>query len=309
MSFTRNCRNNHNCFKSLRADCGRWRASFLLPLKGSMTIEAALALPIFFFFMMNVIWLMETVRIESCMQAALTQVGEQIGEYSFYTQYASSSAIEQPRAEGVGSGDAASFLFTQTYVRSRLQAELKQSGVKLTDIQGGAAGISLLGSSIMENGGEVCLIASYRVKPFVAIPGLRGTKLKTRYTGHAWVGFIPGEWSPGGGGNEKDESAAYVTRRGSVYHTNPDCIYLNPQIRSVDASEVPGLRSGDGSIYYACHECHPALAGTVYITKEGTRYHSDVLCGGIRRDVRTVTVSDASSHYRLCSKCASGGKH
>ena len=102
-----------------------------------------------------------------------------------------------------------------------------------------------------------------------------------------------------GGGNE----TTYVTEYGECYHNDPGCIYLNPQIREIPVSEVDHYRSGNGAKYYPCECCKPGKTGTVYITKEGNRYHSDRDCGGIVRHLETMDEEAAKSHYRPCPKC------
>ena len=99
----------------------------------------------------------------------------------------------------------------------------------------------------------------------------------------------------------------YVTQYGEVYHTDPGCIYLNPQIRAVPASEIGNYRSGNGAMYYPCECCKPGGNGIVYITKEGIRYHSDRNCSGLVRHVSKVETDVAKDSYRPCPIC--GGKH
>ena len=95
--------------------------------------------------------------------------------------------------------------------------------------------------------------------------------MQARFCGHAWVGWTPGSGLPETSSGAS-ESSVYVTRYGEVYHTDPECIYLNPQVRAVPASQVSSMRSGDGSRYYPCECCRPGKGGVVYVTKEGNRY-------------------------------------
>jgi hypothetical protein len=71
----------------------------------------------------------------------------------------------------------------------------------------------------------------------------------------------------------------------------------------VPAQEVDNYRSGIGARYYPCETCRPGKSGTVYITKEGNRYHSDPSCGGIVRNIDTMDSTAAGGHYRPCPKC------
>lgn len=65
---------------------------------GSMTLEAALAVPLFVFFVMNLLFIFEAVRLQSGLQAALQQAGEQVCEAAYYTRFAPGAG------EGSGGG-------------------------------------------------------------------------------------------------------------------------------------------------------------------------------------------------------------
>lgn len=302
--------------KPLRADDRSARPSSASSLAaegipGSMTLEAALAFPLFLFFIMNVLFLFEVVRLQSNLQAALQQTGEQICEAAFYTRFGGGNGSGDgvlpdgvSLGEGIGSGDSASFLLSETFVRARVTSYLGTQYLNHTCLKGGAAGLSFANCKIMTDGDRVELVVNCRIRPFVKVIAWRNFSLQSRFCGHAWVGWTSGggegETSPAEDGNQK---TVYVTRYGKVYHTDPDCIYLNPQIRTVRASEVKNLRSGDGSIYYPCEDCHPKSSGNVYITKEGNRYHSDLHCSGIVRHVSVVDSAKAQESLRPCAKC------
>ena len=96
--------------KPLRASASVTGASLPPLLRGSMALEAALAVPLFLFFMMNLLFLFETVRLQSGLQAALQQTGEQVCEAAYYTRFASGK-----EAEGGGeNGEAVSLLMSET---------------------------------------------------------------------------------------------------------------------------------------------------------------------------------------------------
>lgn len=277
------------------------RASLLPPLKGSMTLEAAIAVPLFLFFVMNLLFVFEAVRLQSKMQAAVQQAGEQVCEAAYYTRFGPSQTAEGESGAETGSGEAASFLLSETYVRGKITSYLGEALQKNSCVVGGRAGLSLAGSKIMTEGDRVDLIVSCRVRPFIRIIAFPDFPMQVRYCGHAWVGWCEGSGgsAENGGGNEM----TYVTKYGECYHNDPGCIYLNPQIREIHASEVDHYRSGNGAKYYPCECCRPGNAGTVYITKEGDRYHSDRNCGGIVRHLETMDAEAAQSHYRPCPKC------
>ena len=287
----------------LRASEPAARTSLPPSFKGSMTLEAAVAVPLFLFFMMNLLFIFEAVRLQSGLQAALQQAGEQICEAAYYTRFGTGQPQESGSQE---SGEAVSLILSETYVRNKVTSYLGESFWKHSCVTGGKAGLSFARSRIMTQGDRVEIIVNCKVRPFVRIVAFPDFAMQARYCGHAWVGWTPGtgpaETGSGTGSSEK----VYVTRYGEVYHTDPECIYLNPQVRAVPASQVDSMRSGDGSIYHPCECCRPGGNGIVYITKEGNRYHADRNCGGIVRHISTQESGAAKDHYRPCPVCGEG---
>ena len=278
-----------------------------LSLKGSMTLEAAIAVPLFLFFVMNLLFVFEAVRLQSGLQAAVQQAGEQVCEAAYYTKFSVPQGQEgDTPAEIVpaedDSGQAASFLVSETYVRGKVTSYLGEPFWRHTCVAGGRAGLSFAESKIMTEGDLVEIVVNCRIRPFIRILAFPDFPMQARYCGHAWVGWSEGSGGAGDSGSGS-EDLVYVSRRGACFHRDPSCIYLNPQIREIPASEIDNYRSRDRSKYYPCDSCRPGKSGTVYITKEGYRYHSDRDCKGIVRHLDTMDSETASAHYRPCPKC------
>ena len=290
--------------KPLRASESAARASFPPSLCGSMTLEAAAAVPLFLFFVMNLLFIFEAIRLQSGLQAALQQAGEQVCEAAYYTRFGPQGE-EGGEQDPAGSG-AVSFLLSETYVRNKVVSYLGESFWKHSCVVGGKAGLSFAGSKILSEGDRVEIIVNCRVRPFVRMIAFPDFTAQARYCGHAWVGWTEGSGAAETGGDDGG-NPVYVTKWGEVYHTDPHCMYLNPQIRQIPASDADRYRSGDGSRYYPCECCRPGRTGPVYITKEGNRYHGDPDCSGIARYISEMEESAARGHYRPCSKC--GGQH
>ena len=224
---------------------------------GSMTLEAALAVPLFVFFVMNLLFIFEAVRLQSGLQAALQQAGEQVCEAAYYTRFAPGAGEGSGGgSEEANSGTAMSLLVSETYVRNKVTSYLGESFWRHSCVVGGKAGLSFAQSKIMTEADRVEIIVNCRIRPFVRIVAFPDFAMQARYCGHAWVGWTPGSGMAGGsGGGNKEE--VYVTTYGEVYHTDTGCIYLNPQVRAVSAAEVDNYRSGNGAKYYPCECCRP----------------------------------------------------
>ena len=276
-----------------------------ISLNAGMTVEASLVLPLFLFFIFNVLFLIDVIRLQSSVTAALQQTGDKICEYAWYREYVSDGdqgGIQIPQAAGD--------ILSLAYVSGEMRGYLGSGYMNSTCLRGGSGGISYLNSRILSGDDIVEINADYRTRPF--IPVLSGPDLSIRsvYYGHAWTGYKVGSGdagAPGEGDAANEERKVIVAENGVVYHTDPDCVYLKPHVREADASELDHLRANDGSIYHPCEYCHPSPDGKVYITPDGDRYHSSPDCSRIRRTTHEETAEEAQTHLRPCPKC--GGNH
>ena len=214
--------------KPLRAPERASRASFPPPLKGSMTLEAAAAIPLFLFFVMNLLFIFEAVRLQSGLQAALQQAGEQVCEAAYYTKFGAESGTEAAGGDTTdsdsgGGGGAMSLLVSETYVRNKVTSYLGNAFWNHTCIVGGKAGLSFAQSRIMTEGDRVEIIVNLRIRPFVRVVAFPDFAMQARYCGHAWVGWTPGtgpaETGSGTGGDrkrhrEQRKSLCYEVRGG-----------------------------------------------------------------------------------------------
>ncbi len=287
-------------------NAGTGRASFSsLALSASMTVEASLVLPLFIFFLAEILSIFDMLRLQSSMLAALHETGTKISEYAFYTRYGLNEWKEsENESEDAVSGSAVSLIVSETYVRSSVASYLGKSRLSSTCLEGGAGGISYLQSSVLKENDLVDIAANYRIKPFLPMFGLRSFPVQTRYYGHAWVGYTrTGEETDANESGNTDEITVYVTRTGTVYHKDRNCTYLKPSIRTIPVSDLNTIRSQDGSKYYPCERCKPEGCSMVVIAKDGNRYHSSSGCTAIQRDVSELPLSEAQSTRRACSKC------
>ncbi len=282
--FHRKTTRTTNTRKSLRTVIFSRRMS----PSASVTIEAAMVMPLFLFFFCNILMMFDMLRMQCNLEAALHQTGNRIclGIYEERNLTSGESAVES-----IGSA-----IYAGMAVREYLKNE---SDVPFC-VTNGADGVSLLQSQVCVHGDQVDLLASYQVHPMFAVPGFTDFALEQRYFGHAWTGY-----DISGGHEEAAEKERYVfvTEEGSVYHTDIRCSYLNPSIRCVSLQDVQSLRSKDRSKYYACDCCKGITRGNVYITDYGVRYHASITCPGLKRTIYTVPLSQVEGILPPCSRC------
>ena len=274
-------------------------------LNAGMTVEASLVLPLFLFFIFNVLFLLDVIRLQSSVTAALQQTGDKICEYAWYREYAAGGG-----EDGIQIPQAAGDILSLAYVSGEVRNHLGSGYMNSTCLRGGSGGISYMNSRVLSGNDIVEINADYRTRPFIPVLSGPDFSIRNTYYGHAWTGY---EIGSGDGGQPGESQAAgdnkrfIVAENGVVYHTDPDCVYLKPHVREADASDLGHLRANDGSIYHPCEYCHPSPNGKVYITPDGNRYHSSPDCSRITRTTHEETAEEAQSHLRPCPKC--GGDH
>lgn len=287
--------------RPLRASGSSQRVSLPAFLPGSMTVEAALVLPLFIFLFCNILGMLDIIRLQCVMFAAVRETGTKVCEYAYYLATAEASAedagIEIPDVpEGVPS-----FILSETYIRNDIQSYLGDEYIHQSLILGDS--VSFLQSSILNGNDIVQIVADYRVEPFIPFIAPDSMSLQTRFVGHAWTGYEIADEHDAGDDTQEDDTVVYITPSGTVYHNSSDCTYLRPRVHQTSAAVIDDLRSSNGSCYYACESCHPVKAGTLYYTPDGNRYHSSASCNKIKRTIIETSLSSVQGSRHACSKC------
>lgn len=159
---------------------------------------------------------------------------------------------------------------------------------------------------VMEGGGqdEITLPDAYGYKPIGGLLPLPTVWTYNQVKVHAWTGTESESVSDGGENTAEIEKMVYVTETGSVYHKHLGCSYLDLSVNQIAGSSVSGAVNQYGEHYTACEICsrNQEPSGSVYVTKQGNRYHNLGSCSGLKRTVRLVKESEASK-LPCCSRC------
>jgi len=271
-------------------------------VKGSMTVEAAVVLPLFLFFFLSLGTAIEMIRLQNNMDFALCDVGRRLSVYGYALDGTGRSEEIRKNAEP-GEAEWLSELkdiaFSYTYIKKELVDYLGKEYLEASCIVDGVSGIHFLESEIF--GEEDCfeIIATYRVAPFGELVGVRGFRMANRYYGHMWNGYeIPLEES------KTERDIVYVTEYGRVYHEDEMCSHLFLNVRQVGLQEAYESRNSNGAKYKLCEYCEKFdVNGMVYITEDGNRIHYRRDCAGLKRTIYTIS-RKASEGYAPCSRCA-----
>lgn len=255
---------------------GNQRTSFCLwAAKGSITIEAALAIPMFFLAVLALFYMMEVMSIRTSVRNGMQYAAKHAVEDCYLVQMVSPSKLESDIVRAIGS--------------ERLERSI---------VVDGSSGISCQESRMSMLTGILEMEVTYQVK--LPIPVFATTPVRMRETMRmkGWNGYKSSF------GDKDDDETVYITETGMVYHRDYHCNYLELSIRTVSAETVENLRNNDQERYHPCEKCvHGSAASQVYLTDYGNRYHNSLNCSGLKRTVYAIPISEAVGKG-ACKKCS-----
>lgn len=242
--------------------------------KASMTVEAAVTLPLFVGFMVFLMFFFRIMQVQIGVEQAMA-----------YAARVTAASAREPSKK-----------ISKAKVRLLFTDALRREGVPLTYIDGGISGISILKSDF--TGKEVVLRTSYKTTLPIGFFGKLSYGMKQEVSSRKWTGWMQEEDSG------EDGAYVYVTETGKAYHRSRDCAYLNLSIHKVSALELEQKRNKNGSKYKACSSCRKK-ASIYYITDYGDSYHSSLSCSGLKRTVYLIPIRKVGNRHE-CKKCAGG---
>lgn len=241
--------------------------------KGSITVEAAMAVPVFFLAVVCLLYLMEMAAIRTAVRSGLQYAGKKAAEESCVATVIMPSRLENDVVHAIGA--------------KRLDRSI---------VEGGSAGIQCDRSRMSSCTGIGELEAAYQIRLPIPMFGVPPIQYREKMRIKAWVGYE----KPGFG--KDDDKTVYVTGTGLVYHMDYHCTHLELSIHMVSPDELKGLRNSSGGKYYPCEHCMRDKGSGVYITDTGDRYHSSLSCSGLKRTIYAVPMSEVVGKG-ACSRC------
>lgn len=130
--------------------------------------------------------------------------------------------------------------------------------------------------------------------------------IRQNFRFYPWLGRTDADLFPGAD-PEEEVDVVYMTEYGTVYHESRACGYLTVAVREVKASEVEEERNSFGKKYTLCERCDDKTTGqNVYISAGGTKYHWEASCPALKRTVTEKERKEVKD-VPACHKC-SGSK-
>lgn len=288
--------------------------------KGSLTVEAALVIPIFLFSTLMFLYFFQITYLQEKISSAITQVALYCSKQAYLTnQLAKEFEISSIGEEN----EVLTFLSDQldipeaisgSYYKFLLQEYIQLSAIENSIIVGGYSGIDIYQSGYLLDGETIDIIVSYECKLPLAFFGLKSISCIQRIQTRGWIGVsgtplyeevenTPEENAP----EEEKEEIVYIAETGKVYHLYSECSHLKLSITKVQFQEVDHLRNSSGGKYKSCQTCvndtNIGALTFVFITTTGDRYHITDGCSGLKRTVTQLDKKDLPPGFNLCKRC------
>ncbi len=252
------------------------RVSFCLSQrKGVVTIEAALAVPLFFFAVLSLFYMIEVMSVRTSIRSGMQYAAKQAASEAYVKRMVMPGGLEADIVDAVGG--------------ERLERSV---------VAGGSGGIHCEDSRMSAVTGILELRVRYRVKLPIPVFGEPSVPMQESLRVKGWNGYVRS------GFGEREDDTVYITENGMVYHRDYHCNYLELSIRMVPAGEAAHMHNAAQEKYHACERCvHGGAAAQVYVTDYGNRYHNSLSCSGLKRTIYAVPLSEAAGKG-ACSKCS-----
>lgn len=269
-------------------------------INASLTLEAAIAFPIFIFAVINLLSVLEVIRANSDIETCLHKIGKEVALYAV----AEDMVNDYVGLKGVTS-DVCATMLADGYSASRMSEDYSSSyGHSMDVIPTGITPANFALSKAVVDESIVDISVLYQVEPIYNIFNIRGYLLSNRCYMHMWTGYD----GKGVSGSGSSDQKVFVTENGTVYHLTTSCTYLDLSISGVQASGLSEMRNQSGAIYSACETCKPSTTDSsttlLFITDYGDRYHNSLSCSGLKRTINEMSKQEAiEKGHGACSKC------
>ncbi len=296
----------HSCLLHKNAASKRSFLYTSLLSKGSLTIEAAIAIPLFFLGLLSFIYIANIIYLQLTLQIALEETMREISKEAYIsTEFYSMSTDEQKNTtkkdstiiENLG----ATFIST-SYIKDKFLTDDILELLDNSNVNGGSNGLSFAFSSIDLTDDTLDIIINYKCSvPFIP-SNLLSFNLSNRYYTRIYIGQDMDK--------KQEETYLYIyfTSSGTVVHTNKYCQYLLNYTRAVRYRDIIKEQSLNNCVLCSRHSTIENLYKTnpvVYLTSTEDTYHITLDCQTFTKNVFRRKVSNLDNE-NVCKKCMEG---
>lgn len=277
--------------------------------RASLTVEAALVLPIFLYFIIAFLAFIQIFTVQEKIQSSITKMGLNLAKTAYLFQdFPGTEELLNfdvtifGREYDIGIDELADNLASNTCLKLYADKYLNTDQINHSCIVKGFGGLNFEGSSLFDGSDYIDIMVSYKVKLPVKIFLIEKLLMTQRVRLRSWTGYpVTAAYQIE---EENSEGIVYVTETGSVYHRTESCSHIKLSVKAVIGIPVE-LRNDSGAKYYPCESCckaKPSDYATYYITSDGTRYHVARECSRIKRSVKSIPLGGVGARTP-CKRC------
>ncbi|NDL68436.1 TadE family protein [Anaerotalea alkaliphila] len=270
-------------------------------IRGSLTLEAALVLPLLVFTLASILYLAKVVHIMDYTQHILNMGAMEGNNHAVVLRAAGAQLLaqmEQTDPEIQGSSPDPS-------LREMLPDELlfapyfhKEADGRALEEWGVAGSISFAGTEILGEDGWSTVRLSYAIPLPVEIFGRDSIAVRQAVRIRGFIGNRPTKDLLE---KEAPKTVVHVTGTGVRYHTDSRCRHIHVEFYGVSSDTVAGNKRPCKICGGVGPEEGPK---TVYTTAKSEIYHADGKCTALVKSVRETTLEKAlEDGYTLCKTC------
>lgn len=282
---------------------GRDKSTFPLPLfKGSVTVEAAIVLPLFIVCIITIYSFFYIFNYQNVLQMSVHNTAKSIGRYSYVLERADS--LDKKNLGIIDEIDVDKNILTSgantLYAWNKIMNEEVKKYTLLSNVLGGIKGVHIVSSNLNKETGEHDILVSYKMGIYICGIKTVSYRFMNRCYFRAWIGESIRDIT-----DEIQQKTVFITNNGTVYHLYKDCSHIKLSISAVKMKHISDMRNKNGAKYYPCEKCVKGKINDsekVYIADSGTAYHRDSRCSGIKRDITETDISNVGDR-KLCSRC------
>ena len=262
----------------------------------SLTAEASLAFPVFFFAVVYLIQMFHVLRAETVIAEAGFTSAREAAAYGY--------AAERLADGENATADKLLEVFNHKLIRDATMTGLfyLRCDEEVLQQAGVAQGLSGVRIDSEEEDEKIRAEIWYKVTPANVLRRDTSRYYTMRIVYRNWTG--EGE-TTGKDKTEANGDIVYMTEHGRVYHRKRTCRYIKIDVRAVLSEQVAKERNRSGGKYYACEFCDPVLKDGIqmFLTEYGTRFHCVSTCSAIARNVTEYSLKEIEDTYPPCSRC------
>lgn len=280
-------------------------------IKASLTVEAALVLPLFLFFFISLIYFIQIFTLQEQLQKTITETGLSMARATYvYSDFQDAKDAQSAdfsifdEALQIGIEEMTGAVMNNIILKNAVSSKLNADSIIRSFIVGGYEGICFDDSEVLKGNDNIDIVLRYRVRIPIRIFGIHEMNMIQRVKLRGWNGYqLPPLYTMVEEGDDHEEMV-YITESGRVYHRKSTCSHISLSIVAISGKPTWQRNKGGGK-YYPCEACSsidgPELA-RYYITSYGDRYHSNKGCSKIKRNAREVPLSEVKDRSP-CKRC------